>query len=196
MRRLGIEILLVAALAPAVPPAVLATKVELEAAVTSPNGRIRQVDFLGEYEDVNLEGDGVYRQWHCHYVRAVLSGQLGTVTAAPWKLVWDTSWVPDQPQPLRLAARIVDETGLTYFTEAVEGLTLTRDGLSVELCQPYEVPKKWVTRSGENVLKTGLTPKRNGKMVHGMEVNWPGIMVLIQYQQHPPSPRPVKGTPR
>ena len=51
--------------------------------------------------------------------------------------------------PGELAARIADETGLTYFTEAVEGLTLTRDGLSVELCQPYDVPKKWVTRSGE-----------------------------------------------
>ena len=38
-------------------------------------------------------------------------------------------------------------------------------------------------RSGENILKTGLTPKRNGQAVHGMEVNWPGIMVLIQYQQ-------------
>lgn len=84
---------------------------------------------------------------------------------------------------------------------------MKRDGLSVELCKPYEGPKKWVTRSGEkaerfrvsgdlskavaaqlvwvswNVLKTGLTPKRNGKMVYGMEVNWPGIMVLIQYQR-------------
>ena len=38
-----------------------------------------------------------------------------------------------------------------------------------------------VLRPGENVLKTGQTPKVNGKMVHGMEVNWPGIMVLIQY---------------
>jgi len=37
-----------------------------------------------------------------------------------------------------------------------------------------------VLRPGEDVLKTGLTPKRNGQMVHGMEVNWPGIMVLIQ----------------
>jgi hypothetical protein len=34
-----------------------------------------------------------------------------------------------------------------------------------------------------NVLKTGKTPKINGKMVHGMEVNWPGVMVLIQYQE-------------
>jgi len=37
-------------------------------------------------------------------------------------------------------------------------------------------------RAGENVLMTGKTPKHNGKMVHGMEVDWPGIMVLIQYQ--------------
>ena len=85
---------------------------DLEAAVTSPNGRIRQVDFLGECEDVNLEGDGVYRQWHYHYVR----GLTGTWVQwhGSWKLSWDTSWVPDQPQPLRLAARITDETGLTY----------------------------------------------------------------------------------
>ena len=37
-------------------------------------------------------------------------------------------------------------------------------------------------RRGKNVLKTGLTPKYNGQMVHGMEVNWPGIMLLIQYE--------------
>ena len=36
-------------------------------------------------------------------------------------------------------------------------------------------------RAGENRLKTGKTPKYDGKMVHGMEVNWPGVMVLIQY---------------
>ena len=36
-------------------------------------------------------------------------------------------------------------------------------------------------KQGVNVLKTGMTPKVNGNMVHGMEVNWPGIMVLVQY---------------
>ena len=36
-------------------------------------------------------------------------------------------------------------------------------------------------KAGENILKTGQTPKYDGKMVHGMEVNWAGIMVLIQY---------------
>ena len=138
---------------------------------------------------------------------------------------------------------------MTHFTEAVGRLSFDRANLSVELCKPYDVPAKWVTRRGEfeqkfriqgdlakataarlvwcswspgymegvsindhevfqregpryayyvhhvplddltvlqpgeNTLKTGKTPKDHGKMVHGMEVNWPGIMVLIQYDE-------------
>jgi arylsulfatase A-like enzyme len=226
----------------------LGTKVLLEAHASSPNGSIRQVDFLGHYEDVNLEGDGEYTQWHYHFHRAVLTNHIGSVTAAPWRWTWDTSWAPDQPKPFSLAARVTDETGLTCFTDAIDGLTFQRDGFSVELCKPYEVPKKWLTRAGEhqqkfrvkgdlskaiaaqliwvswcpgymeglylndhrvldregpkyayfahrvsvkdltalkpgeNILRTGKTPLYDGKMVHGMELNWPGIMVLIQYR--------------
>jgi hypothetical protein len=231
------------------PGAALGTQVTLEAEASSPNGPIRQVDFLGCYEDVNLEGDGQYTQWHYYFHRAVLTGHIGSATCAPWRFTWDTSWIPDQPQPFLLAARITDESGLTYFSPAVDDLTFARDGLSVELCKPDDVPKQWLTRKGEhsqrfrvtgnlehavaarlvwvswspgymeglyvngqsvieregpryayfvhrvplpdltilqpgeNVLKTGMTPKYAGKMVHGMEVNWPGIMVLIQYRK-------------
>jgi len=231
------------------PGEAIGTQAELAVSATSSHSRIRQVDFLACQEDVNFEGDGRYSQWHYHYVRARLSDHVGSVTAPPWRLTWDISWVPDQPKPFRLAARITDETGLTYFTEAVDGLTFKRPELRVELCKPYDVPKRWVTRTGEktekfrvtgdlrkavaaqlvwvswspgymdgiwindqkvfdregphyayfahrvplndlcalrpgeNVLKTALTPKRDGKMVHGMEVNWPGIMVLIQYRR-------------
>jgi len=38
-----------------------------------------------------------------------------------------------------------------------------------------------VFKPGVNTLTTGKTPLIDDKMVHGMEVNWPGIMVLIQY---------------
>jgi hypothetical protein len=161
---------------------------------------------------------------------------------------------------MRLAARITDETGLTYFSPAVGDLAFERGGLSVELCMPYDLPKQWLTRKGEhqqkfrvagdldqavaarlvwvswrpgsmeglyvngrrvldreglryacfvhrvpladltvlrpgeNVLKTGMTPRYDGKMVHGMEVNWPGIMVSIQYQRSSPSPGRTPGT--
>lgn len=231
------------------PGTALGARVALQVEPSSPNGNIRKVDFIGEYEDVNLEGDGEYLQWHYHFHRATLTNHIGSVAAAPWRLTWDTSWVPDQREPFRVAARITDETGLTYVTEAVGGLTLSRDNLSVELCKPYDVPKKWLTRTGEhsekfritgnlskavaaqlvwvswspgymeglflndhklldrqgprygyylhrvpvpdltmlrqgeNLLRTGKTPLYDGKMVHGMELNWPGIMVLIQYRR-------------
>ena len=210
---------------------------------------IARVDYVGLYDDVNLEGDGVYRQWHYLYFHGELKHHIGSATRAPWTVEWDTSWIPDQREPMQLCARITDRSGLTYQTPALTGLRLQRPGLSVELCKPYDIPVKWVTRSGAkserfevrgdlsqaraaqlvwcswspgymrgieingtpvfdregpnyqtyyhrvtlndvkalrpgtNTLTTGKTPKINGKMVHGMEVNWPGIMVLIQYQQ-------------
>ena len=215
----------------------------------SPNSTISQVDYVGLYEDVNLEGDGVYRQWHHLYFHGRLMHYIGSTTQSPFAVDWDTTWIPDQKEPIRVAARISDSTGLTYQTEAITGLSLQRMTRSVELCKPYDIPQKWVTRSGDktecfdiqgnlgraeaaqlvwsswspgymrgisingtqvfdregphyqtyyhrvtlkdisafqpgrNKLTTGKTPKINGKMVHGMEVNWPGIMVLIQYHQ-------------
>jgi len=225
----------------------LGRAVALEVEAASRTSSVRRVDYVGHYEDVNYEGDGLYTQWHYHFFHGEIMHHLGSASEAPWSVVWDTSWVPDQKQPMAIAARIVDSSGMIYMTEAVTDLSFDRAGLSVELCKPCDIPKKWVTRSGEkeehfvvagdlsraaaaqlvwsswspgymqgvyvngvkvfdsegpryqyyfhrvttdltsafkpgvNTLTTGKTPKINGKMVHGMEVNWPGIMVLIRY---------------
>lgn len=225
----------------------LADTVRLTTEARSPNGPVDRVDYIGLYGDVNLEGDGVYRRWHYLYLHGRLMHHIGSSTHTPFAVEWDTAWIPDQREPLCLAAWITDRTGLTYQTEAVTGLSLGRRTFSVELCKPYDIPQKWVTRSGEkiehfdvrgaldraramqlvwsswspgymrgisingvpvfdregpcyqtyhhrvtlkaldalragrNELTTGKTPLIDGQMVHGMEVNWPGIMVLIRY---------------
>jgi len=223
--------------------------VKLSVKPKNANSPIKQVDYVGLYEDVNYEGDGIYRQWHYLYFHSRLMNHIGSAVQAPFEIIWNTSWVPDQKEPLQIAARITDQTDLTYQTMAITNLSLKRTTRSVELCKPYDIPQKWVTRSGEktesfdvrgnlsgavaaqlvwsswspgymngilingtkvfdqegphyqtyyhrvtltdlsmfqsgrNTLTTGKTPKINGKMVHGMEVNWPGIMVLIQYNK-------------
>lgn len=225
----------------------LGRSVLLAVEAQSPAGAVRRVDYIGHYEDVNYEGDGLYTQWHYHFFHGRLMNHLGSADEAPWRITWDTSWVPDQKQPMAIAARITDDSGMTCITEAAGNLTFEREGFSVELCKPYDIPRKWVTRAGEkterfdvtgdlkqataaqlvwsswspgymrgvsingtkvfesegphyqyhfhrvpvsrmdvfkpgvNTLTTGKTPLIDGKMVHGMEVNWPGIMVLIQY---------------
>ncbi|MCU0914986.1 MAG: hypothetical protein MUC88_10535, partial [Planctomycetes bacterium] len=131
------------------PGAKLGRSVGLELSAADPADSIRQVDYVGHYEDVNYEGDGLYARWHYHYFHSQIMHHLGTAQQSPYAVTWDTSWVPDQKQPMAIAARIVGANGLIYMTEAVKDLALERPGFSVELCKPYDVPKKWVTRTGE-----------------------------------------------
>lgn len=226
----------------------LGREVELQIEANPGAHRIKQVDYLGLYEGVNWRGDGVYRQWQYHFLRGEIIHHLGSTRSRPYSLTWDTAWVPDQPGPVALAARIVDDSNLIYMTEAVTDLRLERPNLSVELCKPSDVSPRWTTsrashqesftvkgnldharrarlvwsswspgymngvfindvkvfdregplynyydhevevsdlsmfKSGKNVLRTGMSERPDGKGVHGMEVNWPGIMVLIQYE--------------
>lgn len=111
--------------------------------------QVQRVDYVGLYEDVNLEGDGVYRQWHHVFAQGEIAGHVGTSREAPFEVSWDTRWVPDQARPIELAARIVDREGFVHFTPAVAGLTLDRV-FSVELCRPTDIPRLWVTRGGSH----------------------------------------------
>jgi hypothetical protein len=123
----------------------LGRSVELAAAAKSHNSPIRQIDFIGQYEDINYQGGGVYEQWHYHFIGGKITDHLGSADAPGKKVVWNTSWVPDQKKPTQIAARITDSTGLIYMTDAVSRLSLVRPGLSVELCKPYDIPKAFTS---------------------------------------------------
>ncbi len=231
-------------LAGVVPGQALVEQVKLS--VSEPSKNIRSVDYLGLYDGLNYEGDGIYRQWHYHYYRGKISRHIGSAHMYPFEVTWNTTWIPDQTEPLQLAARIIFNSGLIYFTPPVTGLSLDRD-YKVQLCKPFDQPKNWVTRedefesklnieadpqsieearlywvswspcysngvyindlkvfdkegpcydymahevilkdhsvlrSGTNIIKTGKEPLHDGQMVHGMEVQWPGIMMLLKY---------------
>ncbi len=109
---------------------------------------IDRVEYVGLYEDFNYKGDGVYRQWQYRWIQGALKNNLGTSTEAPYSVTWENEWVPEQPEPMKFAARIVDGSGMIYMTKAVEDLKLARSGLLVEMCKPYSIPQKWVTRYG------------------------------------------------
>ena len=209
---------------------------------------IKRVEYLGLYKDINYQGDGNYRQWQYTYFKGELKHHIGTSAEYPYNVVWNTGWVPDQDESIELAARIVYDNDLIYFTKPLTGLKLERI-YRVELCEPYNQPKNWVTRrdeftsnisvtgnvlkaqearlvwrswspghlngvylndylviaregyrytyhehnvlldnnsilrNGENTIKTGKTPLYRGEMVHGTEIQWPGIMLLVKY--HP-----------
>lgn len=225
----------------------LGSVVKLQVEVESPNSSFATVRYIGKYDDINWEGDGVYNQWHYHYYHGAFTHNIGERFIKPYLFNWSTEWVPDQKNPISLAAMVKDNTGLVYFSESIDSLILDRD-FSVELCKPYQIPQGWVTRNsqyqekvkikgdiskaveyrlcwtswspgymnglyvnsskvfssegphyqyyahqktysdvsvlqqGENIIRTEKTPLINNQMVHGAEIQYPGIMMLVKYQ--------------
>jgi hypothetical protein len=139
-------------------------------AVRTSGGNIDKVDYLVNCEDVNWEGDGVYRQWHYVFLHNQIRKHAGTATQGPdYAATWDTEWTPSQTVPFSMAARVIDATGLVLMTDAISDLTFSRKANTVELCRPYNVPTEWVTRRGTKSAKFkvsgDLSKANSAKMV-------------------------------
>jgi hypothetical protein len=64
-------------------------------------------------------------------------------------VVWNTEWVPDQSEPMKIMARIEGTNGMVHMTDAASDLSFDRPGYSVELCTPYDVPKGWLLNTNK-----------------------------------------------
>jgi hypothetical protein len=118
--------------------------VQLVADLTGPAVRI---EYLAKYRDVNWAGDGTEYRWQYFFHRGEIRNVVATTDNLLKSEFWDTRWIPDQEQPLELAARIHSADGLIYFTEAVTDLRLERD-FSVDVVFPRNPPTRWNTRNG------------------------------------------------
>lgn len=212
---------------------------------------IAQVDYLGCYLDFDHDGDGIYREWQYRYQGHQprgLYGHIGTATEAPFSVAWDATWLPDQVEPMHLAARVTGTNGVMILTEEVRHVRLERPGYAVELCTPYNVPAGWVTRKGRmgqrfevrgdpsaalearmrfrswgendgaggwindhafpelrdgaavdpSWLRTGANTFETAKGGHhGLEVVWPGVVILVRYRvpATPEAPPPAPAAP-
>jgi hypothetical protein len=115
---------------------------------TASDADVDHVDVIGLYEDFDWDGDGLYRQWQYRYAYGEMKNHVGTAASSPWKVTWDSTWVPTQEWPMALMARVVDRNGMCYMTPMVEDLRLRRKK-TVRMYKPYQVPKRWSTRAGE-----------------------------------------------
>ncbi len=116
---------------------------------------VARVDVLAWYEGLDEDGDGRFLDWHRAYFQpergepAVIAGHVGSRNEAPFRLLWDTRWVPDQaPGSIALIARIQDRTGVWRVTEPITDLSLRRDGASVRLLRAVDVPEAFGVRNG------------------------------------------------
>ncbi|HWQ57215.1 MAG TPA: hypothetical protein VN442_26250 [Bryobacteraceae bacterium] len=157
----------------------------LVAEARHPSEPITKVEFLAHYEDFNWEGDGNFRQWHYITERGALARHIGTATAPPYAVTWDTAWVPDQEEPVRIAARVTNMAGQVYMTPEVR-VKLRRDDRSVKMYRATDVPEAFGVRIGRRkeckiVVDGALENARAARLVlstwsaaHGDEIGMNG----------------------
>jgi hypothetical protein len=135
---------------------ILAENPEIEIEAKADAG-IARVDVLGYYEGIDMDGDGIYREWHRNYHQpergqpAVIDHHIGSSFKTPYRVTWDTNWIPDQQKSsIAVIARIQDNNGIWFVTAPVGNLSLKRQGSAVKMYKPYEVPERFSVRKNRN----------------------------------------------
>ena len=122
---------------------------------TAPSG-VARIDVLASYDGYDENGDGRFDGYHESHFQQVrgepvqLADHVGTLRRRPYRMNWDTHWVPDQtPGSISLLARIQDARGYWSVTQPVDDLTLRRDDTSVRLYRATGVPEDFSVRVDE-----------------------------------------------
>jgi len=121
---------------------------EIKVRIDNPQSETRRIDIIAEYEDYDWDGDGRFHEWQYGYEFTHMRHHVGTTDCSPYRVKWNTRWIPDQDRPIRLLAHITDTLGTTYVTQIVNGVTFVRDR-SVRLYKASEVPDWFSVRDGK-----------------------------------------------
>jgi hypothetical protein len=128
-------------------------EIEIEA---SAEMGVARVDVLAKHCNYDFDGDGEfaeYQESHFQLVRGSdnrIRNHVGTRWQTPYRIRWNTTWVPDQPpSSVSLLARVQDSRGYWAVTEEVSELTLQRNKWAVRLYPAEKVPIDFAVRMGE-----------------------------------------------
>jgi hypothetical protein len=139
---------------------------------------IVRVDIIGNYYGFPFDGTEKFQNWHYHYQTGSANwhGQVDSRTRPPYNFYWNLKWIPDQDKPINLAARITDETGISFITQAVEGLTLKRNMRSVKMYICPNLPEKFQSRLSEKMSCIIPIPDDIDKAESALlqSITWPG----------------------
>lgn len=117
---------------------------------------VTRVDVIASYNGYDENGDGTFAGWHEAYFQpmrgaaARLSAHVGSASNDPYRVQWNTHWVPDQPpHTIQLVARARDAGGLWAVSPIVGKLTLLRTDVSVKMYRSNDVPEQFGVRVGK-----------------------------------------------
>ncbi|MEM9827597.1 MAG: hypothetical protein AAF958_13480 [Planctomycetota bacterium] len=117
---------------------------------------VARIDVFASYEGLDEDGDGRFDGFHYSQFQLAdgqpppLRNHVGTMWESPYRLRWNTDWMPDQkPGTIELVARIQDSRGYWRITPIVKRLSLKRPKHSIRCVHARNVPEDFSVRVGE-----------------------------------------------
>ncbi len=111
-------------------------------------GDVAYVEFIGKYRDFSWGGSGEFNTWHGIFWMkdTTLQKHIGTAQGLFPDTHWDNRWIPDQ-EDMKIAARLVDKSGMIYMTEAVDNITLAHQDRVTKMYTASDVPENFATQT-------------------------------------------------
>lgn len=110
--------------------------------------QVESVEYIGYYEDYDLDGDGHSAGWQYRINEGVWEGIIGKQQESPYKVKWENSWIPQQSNVVKVLAKINSKNGLSYLTPPVEFNQLRQSKTIVKMYNTTKVDEYFGVRDG------------------------------------------------
>ena len=117
--------------------------------IVSDSSQVMSVEYIGNYSDYDLDGDGKQKGWHYWLDLDGWHGGLGKRFLPPYTLWWENNWLPEQEEPIQIVAKINLANGLCYITKPIEFKYLKQENSKVKLYQCNEIGEAFGVRVGQ-----------------------------------------------
>ncbi len=113
------------------------------------SGNVESVEFIGKYKDFSWDGTGELDAWHGIFWMkdTKLQKHIGTASGLYPYVNWDNRWIPDQ-EDMKIAARLIDKSGMITMIEAVDNITLDHGERTMKMYSAVDVPEAFGTQTG------------------------------------------------
>jgi hypothetical protein len=108
--------------------------------------RVESVEYIGFYQDYDLDGDGKALGWHYTLDNGNWESLIDKKYLPPYNGAWNNFWVPEQSGPIKIVAKINDINGLSYLTTPIEYKALRQKGTTVKMYNTQNLPENFGSR--------------------------------------------------
>ena len=115
-------------------------------AVVDDPSQVESVEYIGYYEDYDLDGDGNPAGWHYTIDNGEWNGIIDKKYLPPYNGAWNNFWVPQQEGPIKIIAKINSRNGFSYLTQPIEYIVLKQEKTMVKMYNTERLDENFGSR--------------------------------------------------